>query len=101
MVKLAKLPNKHAIDLMQRTVDYYVYKGIPCARRWPRHSARRPGPNEKATRETFSYIVATTKQISAPAELAYRAMAASTVYRWQDLVMALAISGSSYVRYTT
>lgn len=45
MARLGVLPAEAIISMFRGTIDYYLWKGIPCARRWPRS----PGPERSPT----------------------------------------------------
>jgi len=36
VTRITELPQEHIISMLKGTIDYYVWCGIPCARRWPR-----------------------------------------------------------------
>jgi len=56
MAKPDQLPEYNIIDGMKGIVDYYYWKGIAVARRWPRYFARKPTAAEAINQTDFAYI---------------------------------------------
>jgi len=54
MVRLLEMPPQDVIDGFKGTIDYYLWKGIPCARSWPVYHPRQPYPSERTNQEAFS-----------------------------------------------
>jgi len=50
MARLANLPAQDIIDTFKGTLDYYVHRGIPCVRSWPRPPT---GPRSPAVQEQY------------------------------------------------
>lgn len=56
MAKPDKMPQQAIIDGMKGLIDYYYWKGVAVARRWPRYFARTPSPQEAVNQADFAYI---------------------------------------------
>lgn len=86
MAKLKKAPNLAIIDGFKGTIDFYLYMGIPCARKWPVWRTRKPYPDEKANQDDFATI--SKAATSMPLEFleAYRELAQGTPFTWKDLM---------------
>jgi len=56
MAKLEKMPQRQIIDGYKGTIDFYYWKGIPVARKWPIYIKRTPTPIELTYQQAFSYI---------------------------------------------
>lgn len=57
MARLKNLPSLDIIRGFRGVIDFYVYKGIPCARRWPRHRPGRQTAPSRASAAIFGAIV--------------------------------------------
>lgn len=85
MAKLLNLPNQGIIDGFKGVVDFYMWKGIPCARMWPHWPPREPTPREKANQDLFAYAVHLYNILPLEVIQAYRRMAVGTKYTCRDL----------------
>lgn len=87
MAKLTHMPSRAIIDGFKGDVDFYLYMGIPCARKWPVWRKREPHPAERANQEDFALI--NQYAITLPVELitAYRELAQGTPFTWKDLLV--------------
>lgn len=56
MAKPDKMPQQTIIDGFKGLIDFYYWKGIAVARRWPRYYARTPTPAEATNQADFAYI---------------------------------------------
>lgn len=56
MAKPDKMPNQAIIDGFKGVLDFYYWKRIAVARRWPRYFARQPTPAEATNQNDFAYI---------------------------------------------
>jgi len=96
MAVLKKMPSLAMISMMAGTVDYYLWKGIPCARKWPHWPPRKPYPTEKANQDAFAHAMELTKTLPTFIIRQYKRMAAGTPFRWQDLFVRSYMSGIRY-----
>jgi hypothetical protein len=44
LARLLNLPAKAIIDGFKKTIDYYICRGVPCARKWPRSPGHKRAP---------------------------------------------------------
>lgn len=56
MAKIRKLPNSKIIDGFKGKVDFYLYMGVPCARKWPRSQGKSQTPASVAQWPMFTYV---------------------------------------------
>lgn len=96
MAKLTSMPQQAIIDEFKGYVDFYLWKGIPCARAWPRWPPRDPHPAEKANQDEFAYIIHLYNTIPAEIIDAYRVTAAGTQYTCRDLFIKAFLVGIQY-----
>lgn len=96
MAKLSSMPPQNIVDSLAGVVDFYYWRGIPCARAWPRWPPRDPTPAEKANQDLFAYAVALYNTLPANIIERYRIQAASTKYTCRDLFMRSFLSGLDY-----
>jgi len=85
LARLKRLPALAEIDRLKGTIDYYLWKGIPCARKWPHWPTRVPTPWEKANQLAFAFANSTARDIPAYVRLQYQRMVAGTKLSWKDL----------------
>lgn len=79
------MPEQAIIDYFKGTVDFYYWKGIPCARMWPHWPKRVASPLEKANRDAFGYAARMWGQLPEYIKEMYRQMAASTSVTCRDI----------------
>lgn len=85
MARLTKLPSKAIVNKFKGTIDFYYWKGMPCARSWPRWPPRVPTAPELANQELFAYAMRQSKLLLPVIRQAYLDLCYGTPYRWQDL----------------
>ncbi|GAI98357.1 unnamed protein product, partial [marine sediment metagenome] len=54
MAKLKVLPHQAIIDGLKGKVDFYLHRGIPCARKWPKSPGHLRAPAVMAQWQTFT-----------------------------------------------
>ena len=91
------MPSQAIIDEFKGYVDFYLWRGIPCARAWPRWPPREPHPAEKANQDEFAYIIHLYNTVSPEILEAYRLAASGTQYTRRDLFIKAFLVG---IRYT-
>ena len=96
MAKLTSMPEQAVIDAFKGYVDFYFWKGIPCARAWPYWPPRDPTPAEKANQDEFAYIVKLYNSIPANIIDRYRVLAVGTQYTCRDLFIKAFLVGIRY-----
>jgi len=57
MASLESLPSLEIIQGYKGVIDYFVTRGIPCARRWPRYSKSRMSASSLQAAALFGQIV--------------------------------------------
>ncbi|MBA7615765.1 hypothetical protein ES703_23051 [subsurface metagenome] len=68
MARLTALPSIDIIRGFKGTLDFYVRRGVPCVRRWPRRTTRPPTEAQIAAWTTFGQI-STNYRLLAPLAL--------------------------------
>lgn len=96
MVRLGALPNQAIIGGFKGKIDFYLWKGIPCARRWPRWRKRKASPAEAAAQEAFAYINQMAAFIPTFIRAQYVRQVTGTPFSWKDLLVKAYISGITY-----
>ncbi len=87
MAVLTHMPSRVIIDGFKGKVDFYLWKGIPVARKWPIWRPRDPTPDELANQTDFKLINQIASTLPAEIIEAYREMAVSTPFTWKDLLV--------------
>jgi len=85
LAKLAALPNATIIAGFKGKIDFYVHKGIPCARRWPVITGHRSTIGEKRNQNRFRYFQKSLKAYSRGVKDLWRATAALANWRWHEV----------------
>jgi len=85
MAKLTALPHQSIIDGFKGTLDFYVWRGIPCVRSWPRKPLLPRSPAVQRTAAVFGYLA--TFFTDTPANIRDRASAIGdgTSWTWRDV----------------
>lgn len=85
MAKLTALPEEAIIAGFRGVLDFYLWKGVPCVRSWPRKPKLPRSPAVQAASQTFGYLStafsSTPPVIKAQAE----ALAVGTAWTWRDV----------------
>lgn len=93
MGKLATMVSEAVIDGFKGTIDFYVYKGMPCFRRWPKKRGGQFTPQEMAGWTVFTQAAALWNELSPEVRLAYEEMAVTTNLTAKDMFFRGYISG--------
>jgi hypothetical protein len=97
VARLLAMPQQEVIDGFKGSVDFYEWKGIPVARRWPRS----PGHNRVAAVQAqwaaFSEAQSAWSTLDPDVIAAYNAMAVGTDYTGRDMMTVGYIAGFQYV----
>lgn len=96
MAVLSKLPSEAVISSFKGVVDFYLWKGIPCARKWPTWPKRQAYPEERANQDDFAYANKLFSQLPDYLQQQYRNMAASTSFTGKDLFIRAYMKGIDY-----
>lgn len=85
MAVLTVLPHKSIVDGFKGVLDFYLWKGIACVRRWPRKPKMPRSPAVQASAAQFGLIA--TALSATPANIRSRAttLASGTTWTWRDL----------------
>jgi len=73
------------VKALAGTIDFYYWKGIPVARKWPDWSRFKPSPAQAASMEAFATIRADVKRISPTIRDLWRAACVGRTNAWVDL----------------
>jgi len=93
MAKLSVLPSQDIINGLKGKVDFYVWMGIPVARRWPRSPGKRRAPAVEAQWAKFAYVAALWSTTSPSVKAAYNTMASGSYFTGRDLFTRSYIKG--------
>lgn len=85
MAKLTALPHQDIIDGWKGKIDFYVWMGIPCARRWPVSPGSRRAPAVEAQWSTWTDASRLWNLLSPAVQDAYRAMAEGINWSGRDI----------------
>jgi hypothetical protein len=99
MAKLQSLPDSATIMACRQRVDFYLWKGMPVARRWPvvnQHRVRTAG--EIASSQRFSVATGVTGQLPGYVRAVFVAEFPGLGVTWVDAFRALAL-GRPWVRH--
>ena len=96
MAKLASMPQQAIVDAFKGTVDFYYYRGTPCARMWPTWHKRLPYPNEQANQNVFTYAARSWLELPEYVKLLFQDMAAGIGLNRRDLFMRCYLNGNRF-----
>ena len=85
MAKIKALPGSKAISGFKGVVDFYVWRGIACARKWPSSPGHDRAPAVMAQWSPFSEATRLWTQLSPEVQEAYRRMSAGTHLSGRDV----------------
>ena len=95
MAKLNAMPSQAIVDGLAGCVDFYLWRGIPCARKWPRCTAIPRTTGEQLAAAEFAYINKQAKNVPPNIQATYIELAAASSLTWKDWLTRLYLSGSS------
>ncbi len=93
MAILTALPHQAIIDGFKGKIDFYLWRGIPVARKWPRSPGHLRAPAVMAQWPTFSEASRGWTLLTEDEQDAYRSMASSTGLSGRDLFTRSYIKG--------
>jgi len=73
------------IKALSGIIDFYYWKGIPCARKWPDWTHFRPSARQKASMEAFKKIRADLKKLQIEVVNLWRQSCVGKANSWVDL----------------
>ncbi|MBA7645920.1 hypothetical protein ES703_53680 [subsurface metagenome] len=93
MTKLTALPHQDIISGLKGKVDFYLWMGIPVARKWPRSPGKRRAPAVEAQWPAFTTASRLWELMSKSLQEAYVETAAGTNLSGRDLAMKAYLAG--------
>ena len=93
MVRLLVLPHQDIIDGLKGNIDYYVHRGIPCARSWPRSPGKHRADAVMAQWPIFSFSTKEWKNLSKIVQDSYTQFSANSGLAGRDLQIRAFLSG--------
>jgi len=99
MARLATLPSVDIISGYRGKVDYYVWLGLPCARRWPRNKNKTRAAAVQAQWSVFTDAVNQWSELAAEVRDAYKAMATGSTLSGRDMMVKMYINAKSILPY--
>ena len=88
------MPGQAIIDGFRGTIDFHVYMGVPCFRRWPKSPGRLRTPAVMEQWAPFSIATQLWHQVSPQVKEAYAEMAKETNLTARDMFMRGYLSGT-------
>lgn len=99
MAKLAVLPEQAIISGFKGKIDFYVHRGIPCARAWPRPPRGVRAPAVQAQWPDFTYAAKEWSNLSEVVQDSYRSLATGSALSGRDMQVRAYLTG--LYRYPT
>jgi len=93
MAKLERLPEKYIIDGFKGTIDFYEWKGIAVARKWPVFQPYPFSDAQKANQAAFAYINKLYSHLSISVIVGYTLLAARTTQTPKDYIVRAYMKG--------
>jgi len=93
MARLLVLPHEDIIDGLKGSIDFYVHRGIPCARSWPRSPGKRRAPSVMAQWPIFTFAVQEWKNLSSTVQDSYNQFATDSGLSGRDLQIRAYMTG--------
>lgn len=87
MAKIKAMPGLKIISGFKYVLDFYLYMGIPCCRRWPRKPGGRRTPAVRATWPAFTYATREWRNLSPVVRYSYSQLAGASGLRNFDVFM--------------
>jgi hypothetical protein len=86
------MPDMATIIASRGRVDYYLYKGIPVARSWPRKSSQPRSAAEIRSSENFTWAAKVTSGVSTYVAEAYKREVTGYGITWVDFQRATSLA---------
>ncbi|MBA7534361.1 hypothetical protein ES705_26607 [subsurface metagenome] len=93
MATLTVLPHQDIIDGFKGTIDFYVHRGIPCARSWPKAPGKQRSPAVMAQWYPFSVAVKEWKNLSPAVQASYNELATNSGLSGRDMQVRAYLTG--------
>lgn len=78
MATLKVIPEQTIISMFRGLIDFYLWKGIPCARRWPRSPGKRRSPLLTPAIQRLAYASWLYAIATPPITQAYQSISSNT-----------------------
>jgi len=95
MAVLERLPEQQIIDGFKGVIDFYLWKGIPCARKWPTWRPYRFSPVQQENQAAFAYAVALWPTLDPIVKAQWNSMAGGTARTGRDLFLRAYLKGTN------
>lgn len=93
MARLTALPHQAIIDGFKGVVDFYIHRGIPCARSWPKSPGRNRSEAVRAGWLPFAYASQEWKNLSPEVQAAYNELATNSGLSGRDMQVRAYLTG--------
>ena len=93
MARLTVLPHQDIIDGLKGTIDFYVHRGIPCARSWPKAPGKQRSPAVVAQWPAFSFATREWKNLSPAVQASYNTLATNSGLSGRDMQIRTYLTG--------
>jgi len=87
MALIKRMPHLRIIDMLKGTIDFYYYKGLACARKYPRSQGKSQTPMSVAQQPMFTYVQKLWPQVSPFVQQAYTDLAPDSGLHKRDWFM--------------
>lgn len=94
MGKLTQMVNQDIIDGFKGVIDFYLYKGIPCFRKWPKKPDLPRTPEVKAQWPAFTIATQSWNLLPPYVQDAYKRMAHGTNLSGRDMFTKSYLNGN-------
>lgn len=99
MARLNALPSVDTISGYRGTIDYYVWLGLPCARRWPRWKIKTRSAALQSQWPVFRDAVSLWNELSPEVRDAYKSMASGSTLSGRDMMVKMYINAKTILPY--
>lgn len=93
MARLTVLPHENIIDGFKGSIDFYVHRGIPCARRWPRSPGKIRSPAVMAQWSAFTFASQEWKNLTPAVQESYNILATDSGLSGRDMQVRAYLTG--------
>lgn len=93
MAIIKALPAMHIIDGFKGKLDFYVCRGIPCVRKWPKKITSERSPAVQSSWPLFTEASKLWNTLSDAVRESYNSMASGTGLTGRDMFMRSYLSG--------
>lgn len=99
MAVLANLPGLDIISGFKGTLDFYVFRGTPCCRSWPRSPGHRRSAAVEAQWPVFTAAASLWTTLDENVQQAYIRMAEDSTLTGRDMCVKMYINAHSILPY--